>query len=70
MNNDQIEITMSKEKLKEMVRAYEVLGDFLNQILPKDVLYKKNFLHGLDEALKQVETGQSRKIQTFDEFIK
>ena len=69
MNTEQIEITLSKDKLREIVRAYHVIGDFLNHVIPKESLYKESFLRGLDDALKEVKSGQSPKVESYDEFI-
>lgn len=70
MHNDHIEITLSKDKISEIVKAYRVLGDFLETVLPREELYKRNFRRGLESAIKEVESGQSQNIQSFDEFIK
>ncbi|MFQ5632300.1 MAG: hypothetical protein ACE5I1_26315 [bacterium] len=69
MANDHIEITLSRDKLSEIVRAYNILGDFLNHVIPKELLYKNAFLQGLDDALKEVESGNVQKVASFDEFI-
>lgn len=70
MNVDQIQINMSKDQIREIVNAYNVLSNFLDAILPREVLYKKSFQQGLEKALKEVKTGQTRKVQFFDDFIK
>ncbi len=69
MNNDQIEITLSKDKLREIIHAYKTLGDFLESVLSKEQIYKATFLRGLENALQEVETGKTRKVTSFDEFL-
>ena len=70
MNTDQIQITLSKDQIREIVNAYTVLSNFMDAVLPRELLYKKAFQQGLENALEEVKTGQSRKVQSFDEFIK
>jgi hypothetical protein len=70
MNTDQIQITLSKKQISEIVNAYTVLSNFMDAVLPREMLYKKSFQKGLESALEEVETGKSRKVQSFDEFIK
>ena len=70
MHADQIQITLSRDKLHEIVTAYNVLSNFLDSVFPRELLYKKPFLQGLDSALKEVKSRQSQKVQSFDEFTK
>jgi len=69
MNADHIEITLTKDKLRDIIHAYKVLGDFLEFVLPKEEIYKANFLYGLENALKDVKTGQTKEVTSFDEFV-
>ena len=69
MQADQIQITLSKDQIREIVNAYNVLSNFLDTVLPRELLYKKSFQQGLENALQEVKTGQSQKIQSIDEFI-
>lgn len=70
MRQEQIEITLTKDKLREILKAYQLLSDFFDMALPKELLYKEEFRRGLDSALKEVKDGKSQKIHSFDEFIK
>lgn len=70
MDKEHIEITLSKTKVREIIKAWLVIGDFLETVLPKEVLYQKSFQSGLDRALEEVESGRALKIQSFDEFIR
>jgi len=70
MENNQITITLSKESIKEIINAYNLLGDLLETILPPEKIYQKNFRLKLEQALKEVETGRTQQVQTFDEFVK
>lgn len=60
MHADQIEITLSKHKISEIVKAYQVLSDFLDAVLPRDMPYKKAFQEGLESALQEVKLGESQ----------
>lgn len=70
MGNEHIEITLSKTKIREIINAWMVIGDFLETVLPREVLYQKSFQSGLDRALEEVESGRTLKAQSFDEFIR
>jgi hypothetical protein len=69
MGKDQIESTLTKGKFREILNAYKVLDDFLDSVLPKEDIYKTPFLRGVETALKEVESGQTKKVKSFDEFI-
>ena len=69
MSSDQIEITLSREKLEGIIKAYKVLGDFIDSVIPRNSMLQDDFRHGLESALREVELGQPRKISSFDEFI-
>ena len=70
MSADQIQITLSKDQIREIVNAHKVLSNFLDAVLPREVLYKQSFQQGLENALKEVETHQSQNVKSFDEFIR
>jgi hypothetical protein len=65
MSNELIEITLFKDKIREIVKAWYVIGDFLDTFLPKEMLYKEAFLQGLEEALQEVQSGQAKPNQCF-----
>ena len=69
MSEKQTKYAIPEEKIKEVLKAYQLIGKFLEEILPRELLYKDQFRVGLDEALKEVESGETRKVQSFDEFI-
>ncbi len=68
-NSTKVTITLSEDKIKEIIYAYNLLGELLETILPREKIYQKNFRGKLEQALKEVETGQTQKVQSFDEFI-
>lgn len=69
MGSNHIKITLTEDKIKEIIQAYNLLGNLLETILPRDKIYQKNFQAGLEEALKEVENSQTQKVRTFDEFV-
>lgn len=69
MANSHVTIKLTEKKIKELIKAYNLLGNLLETILPREQVYQKNFQLGLEEALKEVETGQTQKVRTFDEFV-
>jgi len=55
-------LAISEEKIKEVLKAYHLIGEFLDEILPRELLYKDQFREGLDEALQEVESGKTKKM--------
>ena len=70
MKQESIQINLSKNKLEEILKAYRLIGDFLESILTKEQIYKAHFLKGLDQALEEVQLGMTQKVENFDEFVK
>jgi len=69
MEQQSIQITLSKDKLEEILRAYHLIGDFLESILTKEQIYKARFTKGLDLALEEVQSGITQKVDNLDDFI-
>ncbi len=70
MGPSEIQFSLTQEKLKEIIKAYQTLGEFLDAVVPKEKVYQKEFREGLEAALKEVKSNKTKKIQSFDEFIK
>ncbi|RMD92095.1 MAG: hypothetical protein D6814_17445 [Calditrichaeota bacterium] len=68
MSEDRTKYAISEEKIKEVLKAYHLIGEFLDEILPRELLYKDQFREGLDEALKEVESGKTREVHSFDDI--
>ncbi len=68
MNENGPKHSISEEKIKAVLKAYHLIGEFLEEILPPELLYNDHFRKGLDEALKDVKSGKTREIRSFDEF--
>jgi hypothetical protein len=45
-------------------------GRFLEHHLDPEMLYNDEFTSGLDMALKEVETGKSEEVRTFQDFAR
>lgn len=69
MHAEQVQVTLSRAKIREIVHAYNVISDFLDTVLPREMLYKRSFLKGLDQALEEVKSGKTQKVQSYDDFI-
>lgn len=65
-----VKVTLSDDKIKEIIKTYNHLGNLLETILPKERIYQESFRKGLEEALREMETRRSQKVQSFDEFVK
>ena len=63
-----INIELSRDKLVEMVHAYETMGRFLSLILQKSDVYQPEFLKGLDQSLLEAEQGRTDVVESFEEF--
>ena len=60
---------MSEEEFQNIYQAYQILQDFLEKFLSPNELYHKEFVHGIQEALHEVNTGQVTQINSFEDFI-
>ncbi|NIV15600.1 MAG: hypothetical protein GWN62_31375 [Aliifodinibius sp.] len=50
------------------IHCQKVLGDFLESVLTREQIYKATFRDGLEDALQEVQSGQTKKVISFDDF--
>ena len=63
-----INIELSRDKLAEMVHAYETIGRFLSLVLEKGDVYKPDFSKGLDQSLLEAKQGKTDIVETFKDL--
>jgi hypothetical protein len=64
-----IDIKLSEEEFQNIYQAYQTLQNFLEKILPTNELYHTEFIHGIQEALHEVNIGEIKEVNTFEDFI-
>ncbi|CAN2040718.1 conserved hypothetical protein [Candidatus Magnetomoraceae bacterium gMMP-15] len=62
-------IKISKEELKNVIQAYQILQVFLQKFISKNELYHLEFIQGLEESLSDVEAWNVKKVDSFKDFI-
>ena len=65
-----ITIQMSEEEFQGVLHAYQTLQSFLEKVISPNELYYPDFLTGLQEAVKEVNTGNVEEIKSFGDFIR
>jgi len=54
MEEGRLDLQVSREDLEEVIRAYQIIGHFLERIVDKRDLYQKSFIDDLDSAIDEV----------------
>ena len=65
-----VTIQMSEEEFQGVLYAYQTLQSFLEKLISPNELYYPDFLAGLQEALKEADTGNVEEINSFGDFIR
>ncbi len=63
------QVRVPAEELSKILRAYNTIGNFLETFLDRRILYKKEFKNGLDNAIKEVNHGRTKKVKNYTDFI-
>ena len=61
-------IEVSVEELNKIIRAYRILGNFLDSFIDRRMLYKDEFTEGLDSALKEVAKKKTKSVKKIDDL--
>jgi len=67
--SETINIELPRDKLAEMVHAYETMGYFLSLVLQKSDVYQPEFLEGLDQSLLEAKQGKTDIVETSEDFL-
>jgi hypothetical protein len=64
-----ITVNFTEDEIQNFFQAYLMLQQFIEKILPEEVIYKHSFLEGVREAAQDIGTGQTREVHSFDDFV-
>ncbi|MBI2890452.1 MAG: hypothetical protein HYY13_06660 [Nitrospirae bacterium] len=59
-----------RRELIEMLQAYKALERILARDVDPRELYRSDFVRGLNTALREVRKGSTRKVRSFEEFVR
>lgn len=62
-------IQISPKDLSKILKAYAVIGEFLEHFVDRQLLYRNKFMRGLDKAIKEVNQQKTKRVTNFKEFI-
>ncbi len=57
------------KELNKVLDAYHTIGRFLEHHIDLKMLYKEEFMKGMDTALNEVKRKKIKKVDTFRNFI-
>lgn len=60
---------MPKEKLIEIIKAYETLGAFISTVLGKNEIYKAGFLQETDRSISEAKRGAVKTVHSIEDFL-
>ncbi|MFH2070792.1 MAG: hypothetical protein ABIJ11_06240 [Elusimicrobiota bacterium] len=63
------QVRVPANELSKILKAYNTIGEFLENFLDRRVLYKEKFLRGLDHAIKEVAHGKTKRVKNFTDFV-
>ena len=66
---DTITITLSKDHLSGVVKAYHALQDFLATAISPNDLYRDEFLAGLQESDEDIRLMKMNEVCSFGDFV-
>jgi len=59
---------LNDAQIIELIEAYQTMGKMLEQLVGRELLYRPQFLKGLDSALRDVAAGRTQEVNTFEDF--
>ncbi len=66
---DKTAVKIPIKDLNKILKAYHTIGDFLEQYIDPKLLYKEEFVEGMDVALTEVARKKSKRVKNFDNFV-
>jgi len=67
-SNNKSVIEVSTKDINKLLDAYNIISSFLEQHVKLEVLYKKEFIKGMQKALDEVSKNGTKKVETFKDF--
>lgn len=59
----------NEDQLTELLTAYQTLGKLLEKLVGRERIYRPQFLTGLESALKDVASGRTKEVKSFEDFV-
>lgn len=59
---------LNDAQIVELIEAYQAIGKMLEQLVGRERLYRPQFLKELESALRDVATGRTQEVKTFEDF--
>ena len=69
MEEGRLDHQVSREDLAEVIRAYQIIGDFLERMVDRRDLYQTSFIDDLDPAMDEVRQGKTLSVSSFKDFV-
>ncbi len=57
------------EDLNRILEAYHAIGRFLEHYIEPGILYKDEFVKGMETALNEVSRKETKLVKTFNHFV-
>ncbi|MDI6803586.1 MAG: hypothetical protein QME58_07040 [Bacteroidota bacterium] len=64
-----VSINLTEEQLSKVIEAYRTIQEFLATMLSPNELYHSEFIGGLKESEREVNSGKTKAVNSFDDFI-
>ena len=62
------EVKVSKAEINKLLDAYNIISDFIEQHVNLEVIYKKEFIKGIQVTLDEVSKNKTKRVRTFKDF--
>ena len=62
------QVFLPAREINKIIYAYNVIGDFLDTFIDRKILYKEEFIQGIDKSLKEVLNRQTKSIKNFSDL--
>ena len=60
---------ISTKEMWKILELYNALGKFIEKFVDREVIYKKKFVNGLEEALRDIKKERIKQVKSFSDFI-
>lgn len=67
-SNNKSVVKVSTKEINKLLDAYNIISSFLEAHIKLEVLYKKEFIKGMQEALDEVNKNRTKKVESFKDF--
>ena len=60
---------ISTKEMWKILELYNALGEFIEKFVDREIIYKKKFVNGLEEALRDIKKERIKQVKSFSDFI-